>query len=540
VTNSVFWIEWRLFGMDPTGYHVVNLSLHIAAAFLIWAVLNKLSIPGGFFAALLFAIHPVNVESVAWISQHKNTLAMLFFLISIWCYLKGEEHRLAPDVEVAGLGFNRWHWLSLLGFVAAMLSKGSVAMLPGILLVIVWWMHRKITAGDLIRTTPFFAATIVLTCANVWFQSHGEHIIQRNASWLERTAGAGGVGWFYLTKALVPIRLCFSYPQWEIDMSDFRWWLPLVATLTVTAVLAWQCKSRVGRPLFAAWLYFCLALVPVMGFVDISFMRYSLVSNHYEHLAIIGVIVLATVSAYGLRERLRNQAQRRILNVSGIAVASVFFLLTINQSQLYSGPIELYQSTLQINPDSIIAHNNLAIALAKAGRFDEALPHIGKVAGMRPESAEARNNVGMILAEAGRLQDALVQFEQSVELNPDYADAHANLGGALLQFGRLEEAIQHYQRAIAIRPELAVAHNNLAIALGKTGRQREAIEHYRRALELRPNYLEASVNLAAAYAQANQPVEAANTAEQALKLARSSGRADLAQHLQAWLSIHRR
>ncbi len=217
MTNTSFWLEWRLWGSNPTGYHISNLILHIAAVCMIWAILRKLGVPGAFLAAFLFAVHPVNVESVSWISQRKNTLAMVFFLLSIWWYLKEEDEKSRRGEEKFRGRLGHWYWLSLAAFLLAMLSKGSVAVLPGLLLVIVWWRRKRIDVWDVPRTVPFFLIAGALAYVNVWFQKHGIDVVLRSADFSQRLAGAGAVVWFYLAKALAPVDLTFIYPNWMID-----------------------------------------------------------------------------------------------------------------------------------------------------------------------------------------------------------------------------------------------------------------------------------------------------------------------------------
>jgi hypothetical protein len=233
VTNTTLWLEWRLWGLNPTGYHVTNLLLHIAAALLLWAVLRKLAIQGSYLAALLFTVHPVNVESVAWIAQRKNTLAIVFFLLSIFWYLRDEGARGERRV-------GRWYWLSLLAFILAVLSKGSVVILPLVLLLVVWWRQGRISRWDVLRSSPFFLLAAVWTPVIIWFLTHGSETAVRHASFVQRILGAGGVVWFYLSKSLVPINLIFVYPQWNILANDLLWWLPLGAGLGVTGLLIWQ------------------------------------------------------------------------------------------------------------------------------------------------------------------------------------------------------------------------------------------------------------------------------------------------------------
>src|SRR5262245_7464980 len=307
VTNSTFWLEWRFWLDNPTGYRATNIVLHIVDSLLIWLVLRRLIIPGAFFAALLFAVHPVNVESVAWIAQRKNVLSLLFFLLSIWFYLRSQPtsvsdspRRGEPKGNSALTSERSFsassYWLGLTAFVLAALSKGSVAILPLVLLLISWWQHSRITRRDLLMTAPFFAIAVVLTVVNIWFQRHGSEEIIRHVTFAQRLAGAGAVVWFYLWKSLMPLRLAFVYPQWEIDTSDLRWWLPLAATLIVTTLLIWQRRTRFGHPLLFAWAFFCIALLPVMGFTDVGFMKYSLVADHYQHIALIAVVALAAAA----------------------------------------------------------------------------------------------------------------------------------------------------------------------------------------------------------------------------------------------------
>ncbi len=274
VSNTSLWIEWRLWGANPVGYHAVNLLLHIVLALLIWKVLARLKIPGAFLAALLFAVHPVNVESVAWISQRKDLLAILFLLLSTLCWLRTQRigdfdalrHGRQSSLAVAA----GWYVLSLAMFVFAMLSKGSVAILPVLFLLIVWWQRRRIGWTDFLRTIPFFLIAAALTVVNMAVQTRGFSDTIRSASFAHRLTGAGAAVWFYLAKALLPINLAFIYPQWHVHAHDVLWLLPLAAAAVVTVVLAIPKAQRWRRSLFFAWAFFCVALAPMLGFVDVA------------------------------------------------------------------------------------------------------------------------------------------------------------------------------------------------------------------------------------------------------------------------------
>jgi tetratricopeptide (TPR) repeat protein len=526
VTNTSFWLEWRLWGIRSTGYHVTNLILHIVTALLIWVILRKLCMPGAFLAGLIFAVHPVNVESVGWIAERKNLLALLFFLVSILCYLEFLKRARRPCEAWRPLAakqtlpashypaptfssfiphpssFHLWYCLSLLIFVLAMLSKGSVAVLPVILLGIVWWL-RPLTGRDVVRSVPFFAIAAILAGVNVWFQSHGTDLMIRTATFTQRVLGAGGVMWFYLYKALLPLNLLFVYPQWRIEAGNILWWLPLAAVVVVT-VLLWRYRKGWSRPFLFAWGFFCAALLPVLGFTDVYFMKFSLVADHYQHIALIGVVVLAAAGLKVWRERVQGPA-RWAANAAAVVVAGILAVLTYAQSSLYSNELTLYQATLEKNPDSWMTQSNLANVLLQAGRVPEAIDH----------------------------------YQQALRLRADYFDAQNNLGFALSTLGRTQEAIEHYGEALRLRPDDPGVQNNLGIAIFRTGRIQEAIEHFKKALEFKPDHINACYNLAMAYARLRQSAEAMAMAQKAIEIAKSQGQTEQAKQIENWLNTYR-
>ena len=300
-----------MFGNDSRGYHVVNLALHIAAALLVWLILRRLSAPGAYLAALLWAVHPVNVEAVAWIAQQKTLLASVFFFTSIALYLNvapppAETFRWTRAFD------DHWYWASLAAFVLGMLSKGSIASLPIVLLGLVTWQRRTIGSWDVARLMPFLLIALVLTYVNIRFQYHGDGEAIRAAGFLERLLGAAAALWFYLGKALWPVNLIFVYPQWDVRPENFIWWLPLLATIAVTATLWSQRQRPWGRVLLFAWGYYCLALLPVLGFADVGFMKYSLVADHYQYLASVAVtaVIAAAISQANARVGARAAVDR--------------------------------------------------------------------------------------------------------------------------------------------------------------------------------------------------------------------------------------
>jgi len=536
VTNSTFWIEWRLWSMNSTGYHVTNLILHIVEALLIWIILRRLSIPGAFLAAVIFTVHPVNVESVAWIAQLKNMMAMLFFLLSILWYTKYLELAHRPTFDWYPLAskpstvqrplptysafilhpssFHFWYWLSFAVFVLAILSKGSVIVLPVLILGIIWWL-RPLTRQDLMRTAPFFLVAGVLTVVNMWFQSHAAMEGSHNPTYMERLLGAGCVVWFYLYKAIWPFDLAFIYPKWIIDPVNTWWWLPLLAVLAVTAAL-WRYRTGWSRPLLFAWGIFCVALAPVMGFVDVGFMKYSLVSDHYQHIAIVGVIALAAAGWSQWHCLARNAAHWA--TAMAVVTVGAFIFLTYQQNEMYRDAITLYQDTLVKNPECWIANNNLGVALFHAGQLQASIELYEKAIQLKPDYPSAYNNLGMALHQAGRYQEAIEHYKQALSLQPDYPESHNYLGITLYKTGRPSEAIAHYREVLRLKPDYPDAHNNLAVALVQTGQFQEAIDQYRQALRLKPDDPEYLYNLGNVFVKTDLLNEGIKQYEQALRL----------------------
>jgi protein O-mannosyl-transferase len=500
VTNTSLWIDWRLWGANPAGYHATNVALHILGSLLVWLVLRRLSIPGTFLAAMLFAVHPVNVESVAWIAQRKNVLALCFFLVSVYSFLRFQDQPSADRRQQTVRPKNRWYWFSLAAFVLAMLSKGSVAVLPLVLLLLQWWRNREITKHDWTRLAPFFAVAVGLTIVNLCWQSRAASGAIRSVGSLERLLGAGEVVWFYLAKALAPLGLVFIYPQWTIRAADWQWWAPLIAAAACTGILIWQRRTRFGRPLLLAWGFFCISLFPVMGFTDVGFMRYSLVADHYQHLALLAVVaVVAAVLAWWSEH---VSAGLRILPPAfAVTIVCGLAILTLRQSQLYASPIVLYRNTIENNLDCWMAYNNLGNALRQVGQTDAAIAQYEMAIAVRSDYAEAFSNRAAALVELGRWDDAVESARQAVDLKPSDPVAHNNLAMALAHSGK-DEAVRQYQQALQIDPNYAEAESNLGVLLAQMGQPTAAIEHLERAIGHKPDYAPAYSNLGNTLAQA--------------------------------------
>lgn len=517
ITNSSFWIEWRLWGPKPLGYHVTNVMLHACSALVLWSVLRRLSIPGAWLAAAVFALHPVNVQSVAWIAQRKNTLALLFFLLSVHQFVASEDTGRRPP-----------YWLSVAFFLLAMLSKGSVATLPVMLLLLVWWRRGSLNLRDVRRALPYFAVAIALTLVNLWFQSRMEGGT-RDLTMLPRLLGAAAIAWFYALKAVAPLDLTFMYPQWSIQASEWRWWLPLLGAAAITVLLMWRRRDDVARHLLFAWGFFCLALLPVMGFTDTYFMKYALVADHYQYIAIIAVAAAAAAGAY-------RWLPHRLRGAIGVAVIAVLGAMTWSQAHVYADAETFYRTAIDRNPNVAVLHNNLGAALLERETTEEAAAHLRQALRLQPDFALAHNNLcnaaarlgsaleaisectaalqnepgraslrtslAIALAAVGRLTEAREEFEVALRLNPSSTQARDGfigvlheLGDQLLAGGRTDEAIREYEEALRRDPGLAETHNNLAVALARQGRHVQAIEHLRMAVKLEPGNPEFQANL---------------------------------------------
>ena len=332
-----------------------------------------------------------------------------------------------------------------------MLSKGSVAILPLVLLLIAWWQKGRITEWDLARTAPFFFIAILLTGVNIWFQSHGGGTAIRSASFAERLSGAGAAVWFYLGKALLPINLTFIYPLWKIRTIDLLWWLPLEAAVAFTALLMWKSYSSPAnewRTLLLAWGFFCVALAPALGLVDVGFMKYSLVADHYQYIAIIGVVTIVAAGWTVWHQHARWIIRGLATGTAAVLVGTLT-LLNWQQSQLYGSAVRLYEATLDKNQECWLAHNNLGIMLFRVGQSHAAIMQYQQALQLNPDDAEAHTNLGNALFALGQPEDAIKQYQQALQLKPDYAVAHNNFGRVLLALGQPQDAIEQYQQAAA-------------------------------------------------------------------------------------------
>jgi tetratricopeptide (TPR) repeat protein len=506
LTLTAFWMEYALWGSHPLPYHLVNVLLHGAGAVLLWRVLRSLQIPGAWMGAALWALHPVEVESVAWITEMKNTLSGVFFLLTILFFVKG-----------LGSRSGRNHGLTLPFAALAMASKTSTAILPVVLCLCAWWMEGRWHWRNLARVTPIFLMSIAAAALSIWTQrAGGANDPQWARSWPERLASAGDAVWFYLGKLLWPHPLIMVYPRWQIDAGQWFSYLPLAALIAVLVIL-WLKRESWSRPWFFAFAYFLVALLPALGLVNMSFFRYSLVADHFQYLAGMGPLALAGAGLVRLSS-VAFPGRRWLQPGICAALPLIFGSMSWQRTGVYESHETLWTDTLAKNPDCWLGRNNLGNALAQKGRLDEAVEQLQKALELNPSFAEAHYNLGHVLVQKGQMDEAIAQYQKALELNPDYPDAHYNLGNVLVEKGQVDEAIAQYQKALQLNPNFVRAYNNLGFALFTKGQPDEAIAQYQKALGISPNFADAHYNLGVALVQRGQLDEAIAQFQEAVRL----------------------
>ncbi len=447
--HSAFWTEAQLWGDYVLGYHLVTIGLHVIAACLVVTLCQRLSIKGAWLAGAIFALHPINVESVAWISEQKNTLSLVLYLLAAFVYLRFDDAHRPRDYVLASLIF-----------LCALMTKTVTASLPAALLVIFWWERGRVDwKRDVLPLIPWFIVAAASGLFTAWVERHliGAEGSEYNLDVLQRVLLAGRVICFYFYKIIWPANLIFTYPHWTVDAKAAWQWLFDLGLIGI-AIWFWRIRTRTRAPL-AGLLFFGGSLFPVLGFLDIYPFRYSYVADHFAYLASLGVIVPVSAGIAIAFEKVRDAEKRRYFMYAVGMVLLVLATLTNIQSRMYTDPVTLYRVTIAKNPDDWMAHQNLGRIYARGGKY-------------RAES--------------------IVEFQEAIRLKPDHARAHYSLGVALYLSGRGSEAVPHFFKAIQYEPKnlliVGNSHYFLGVILtGMPGRAAEGRAQLDTAEKLVPN-----------------------------------------------------
>ena len=522
--HSAFWLEHRLWADSLVGYHVAGVALHSAAACLLVIVLRQIEVRGAQFAGLIFALHPVCVESVAWISEQKNTLSAVFYLASAYVYLRFVDKadlKVSTTINKSGTTIDEagppivvptfrsaHYWLAFALFVCALLSKTVTATLPAALLVVLWWQRGRLDwRRDVLPLIPWFAIAALAGAFTIWFEHDiiGARGADFTLSAVQRLLLAGRVVWFYLAKLFWPTNLNFIYPRWSIDPSAAWQYLFLIAAVAMAVALGVlarrspafappsQTAAAGKRGPLAGYLFFVGTLVPVLGFVNVYPFLFSYVADHFQYLASLGVIV-PVASILVLSSAQLGVALQRVL---ATALLVMLGMLTWNRTAVFGDAETLYRDVIARNPQAWMAYLNLGTELASRNRLSEAIDAYEGALRARPDFPQTQNNLVLAHMKLGdaaaevpdRIPSAISHYESVLRIQPDHFRAHYNLGTVLMDLpDRHAEAITHLETAVRMRPESTEAQVNLGVALADIpARSQEAIEHLEIALAKRPD-----------------------------------------------------
>lgn len=478
-----FWLEYQAWELNPYGYHRDNILLHGLCAVLLWIVLRRLSVPGAFLAACIFALHPVCVESVAWITERKNVLSLSFALASLWAYLSFDGCDEEPDRSWRAYG------LALALFVFALLSKTVTVTLPAVIALLLWWKLERLRPTRLLPLIPFFligfAAAIATVSIEAGHLGTDRMPFFQELEPLERLIAAGKASWFYIGKLILPVNLSFIYPQLNTDGMSPLSYLPFLAWAALLACW-WFKRTQVGRGPLTGVLIYLVVVGPALGFFDIAQMRFSFVADHWVYHASVALIALAAAGIVMALRRLRAVDHRFGRAAVSLPVAALlaFGAMTWRQCHVYQGLEPLWRDVLHKNPEAWIAHLNLGIILTRPESLEEAFPHLEEALRLNPDHFRTRHAMGNVLLGLRRTEEAIPHYQRALELHPTYAAALGNLGLSFQALERVDDAVALYRSATSSTNDTfaAVGHYHLGAIRREQGRLEEAREHFKESL----------------------------------------------------------
>ncbi len=507
---TTLWIEHQLWGLNPAGYHIVNVTLHVINALLVWLILHRLGVRWAWLAGAIFALHPVHVESVAWITERKNVLSGMFYLLSLLTFLRFREYR------KTGL-----YLVSLLLFIAALLSKTVTVSLPAAILIIYWWQGWRIRKRELLLLSPFFIIGMGMGLFTAWYEM--QHVGAQGAEWdfsfWQRLVLAGRALWFYAEKLAAPFELSFIYPMWTLDAGKLTQWIGL-AGFAITGLVLWGLRNKLGRGPLAGLAFFSMTLFPALGFFNVYPMRYSFVADHFQYMASLGLIAVFTGGSGWVVDKFWTTGIRTtgIIIAPGVVLLLLLGLLTWRQGHIYKDIETLWRDTLVKNPAGWLPNNNLGVLLYEQGKNEEALVHFREALKEKPAEPDTHYNMGNLMLRLGKMDEAVGYFERTLEGRPFDVKARNNLGNILARQGRFDDALKHYREALVYKQDSLLTHFNIGMTYMNSGRLEESIPFFEEALRIGPGYTDASLNLSSVLIRLNRFEEAVNILRKGLSV----------------------
>ena len=498
VVFTSFWIEYHTWGARPLGYHVVNLMFHIINALLIYAILLKLYKTLAFPVALIFALHPVHVETVAWITERKNIYGAFFYLLAVWFYTRFFESAHRRDYA-----------LSLISFVLALLSKSITVTFVAVPLLIRWWQQKRLQKIDIINLIPFGLIGLLAGLNTVYLEIF--RVGAKGDNWslpfLGHLVLPGKIILFYITKLLLPFKLMFFYPRWNIDPSVPWQWLPVCAIVAILA-LFYLYKDQIGRGAFATFFFFAVSLFPALGFFNVYPMMYSYVADHFQYIASIGMIIFLCGAAEFACERFALprvsliSSHRRITSWLLLGIISfIFGFSVISYSRVFENRETLFSDVIQKNPRAWMAHNNLGLVYISKGDIRKALDHYRETLRIKPDDCVAHTNLGNIYRNQGLWEKAKASYETCLQADPAYPTAYSNLGLVYVHSGDLQQAQALFEKAASLDPMANDAHLNLGRLFLQQKRYDESLTHFKKAIDIHPYDTNAYLQMGMLYTQ---------------------------------------
>ncbi len=539
ITATTFWVEWQIHGGMKEIQHATNIVLQALNVVLLWRVLLHLKIRGAWLVAAVFAVHPVCVASVTWLAERKNTLSMFFYLLGLLCFLRSVAtvESKAPSRQTSprfGANPGRDYFLSFVFFLLALLSKSSAVVLPVVMLLCLWWRTGRMDRRELPRVAPFFVFALILGVVTLV----GHHLYApKNTTgddWLVRSLTATRAVWFYLEKDLLPVGLTLHYPRWKIEPSSALNYLPGLALLGMF-ILFWRFRQSWGRACLFGFGYYIVALGPALGFLNMAFLSMGQVADHFQYLALPGIIALLVGGAFHFFQRLPEKFIPATSSFFSVLVLASLASLSWQHQRLMANPEALWEDNIKKNPDSWVAQNNYGGILAARGQFEAAIPFYQEALKKQTELPTVEKNLGRALVSAGKPEEAVGHYLESIRLKPDDLKTRNDLGIVYMELGKTNEAISCFETAVEgdpvnatflsnllqllvlngekkranevsqtwlqRAPTSSVANKNMGQLLLENGKLEGAVFHYKEAVRLNPDFVEARSALDALLAQ---------------------------------------